>query len=449
MLCLVLLVICMPAFANKKKTNWEKSLKAAEKSPYGMYVHRQLLQQLFPAATIKNDKKIFKFKNTYQDEPVLEGGNLKIFVAKKLQFTWAEKEKLMTSLELGNHIVMLAEEIDAEFLKKFELFATNNSDTSFYNKILTAKDDETEFIMQQNYYSYLNDKIVDTFSYKKCLPLSNFFVNTYLLNANNDEEAAVAAPAATTQHGEKETYTTEVDNNYGMLPKITYSKRMIVANENKEDIGYCIRYGKGKLILLCEPTLFTNYNLLQSNNQKLLEHIYSFFPNTIKNIQLHEFGNRVVEENNNNNSKNPLSGLMKYPMWRAAILLSVLGVLLYIIFNSKRRQREVPIIPPVTNTSLEFAETIGQLYYNKLDHKNIAEKMIAHFLEKVRTTFNIVTNKLDDDFANRLSKKSGAPIANVQQIIQQIDIVKQSPNIAEVTLVDLYKYIQQFNQYIP
>jgi hypothetical protein len=147
-------------------------------------------------------------------------------------------------------------------------------------------------------------------------------------------------------------------------------------------------------------------------------------------------------------SNNPLSGLMKYPMWMAAIALACLGLALFILINGKRRQREVPIIPPVTNTSLEFVETIGQLYYNKQDHKNLAEKMITHLLEKMRTHFNIFTNKLDDEFAETLTKKSGAPASEVNELMIKIATIRNLNAISAEQLISLYKHIQHFNQYL-
>jgi hypothetical protein len=453
LLCIVWMSMCLPTFATKKKTNWDKNFKSVEKAPYGMYVHQQMLKQLFPNANIKTDKKIFKFKNTYQEEPVLKGRTLKVMVAKKLGLNWVEQEKLLSFLENGNDVMMVAEKIDEEWLKKFSYASNNLYDTSILHKVEFDDKEMVEFVDEQYFISRQNDKMQDSFVYKKSLLMDNYF--TKITFADQTAEAVVKAtaveanPTENVEHGAEETAYVPDENNYGFLSESSYFKQVILYNQYGEAIGLCIRYGKGKLIMMCEPLLLSNYNLLQKSNKKLVENLYSYFTDSIKNIQLHEYANRTVENENNQGTKNPLSGLMKYPMWQAAILLSILGVLLYVIFNSKRRQREVPIIPPVINTSVEFAETIGQLYYNKLDHKNIAEKMIAHFLEKIRTIFNIVTNRLDGDFCIRLSKKTGATLEEVQELLKQIDVVKQSDSISESTLVNLYKHIQQFNKYIP
>ena len=53
------------------------------------------------------------------------------------------------------------------------------------------------------------------------------------------------------------------------------------------------------------------------------------------------------------------------------------------IFNAKRRQRVVPIINPLPNTTLDFTKTIGNLYYQEGNHQNIVDKKIIYFLEKI------------------------------------------------------------------
>ena len=60
--------------------------------------------------------------------------------------------------------------------------------------------------------------------------------------------------------------------------------------------------------------------------------------------------------------------------------------------QGKRKQRIIPVITPLKNTSLEFVETIGRLYYQKGTRSGIAHKKIIFFLDFIRTRYNIATN---------------------------------------------------------
>ena len=50
-------------------------------------------------------------------------------------------------------------------------------------------------------------------------------------------------------------------------------------------------------------------------------------------------------------------------------------VLLFIIFHAKRKQRIVPVIEPLQNSSAEFVKTIGNLYLQEGNFKDMANKV--------------------------------------------------------------------------
>jgi len=115
------------------------------------------------------------------------------------------------------------------------------------------------------------------------------------------------------------------------------------------------------------------------------------------------------------------------------------------LFESKRRQRIIPEIKPLENSSASFVETVGRLYYNEADHTNLGEKMIQHFLEWVRTYYFINTNKLDQRFAEQLTVKSGLPVSVVTSLMEAIrEIHIERKKIDEKELYHLYHTIDLF-----
>ena len=75
------------------------------------------------------------------------------------------------------------------------------------------------------------------------------------------------------------------------------------------------------------------------------------------------------------------------------------------VFEMKRKQRIIPVINPLANTTLEFVGTIGDLYYQSAEHKNIAEKRIHFLMDQIRAKYWINTDKLDEIFIQTLSPK--------------------------------------------
>lgn len=65
---------------------------------------------------------------------------------------------------------------------------------------------------------------------------------------------------------------------------------------------------------------------------------------------------------------------MAFPTFAVCVFVANGALTFYTVFESKRRQKFIPIIPPLHNSSLDFTETVGLLYFNKSDHSNLAEK---------------------------------------------------------------------------
>ena len=101
-----------------------------------------------------------------------------------------------------------------------------------------------------------------------------------------------------------------------------------------------------------------------------------------------------------------LSIFWKNKMLLYALLLACTLMLLYIAFGSKRKRRLVPATPPNNNASLSFVQTIGNLYLQKKDNRNIAIKMMTYFLEHIRSNYHLSTNNINAEFVQALSRKA-------------------------------------------
>ena len=97
--------------------------------------------------------------------------------------------------------------------------------------------------------------------------------------------------------------------------------------------------------------------------------------------------------------------LMKNRAFRWALWLLIALFALIFLFESKRKQRQVPIIPPLRNSSVEFVRTIGRLYYQQKNNRNLADKMIVFFMEQVRSKYRLGHTVNDGQFAVRSCRK--------------------------------------------
>ena len=158
------------------------------------------------------------------------------------------------------------------------------------------------------------------------------------------------------------------------------------------------KIGKGYIYIHTEPLVLTNYYLLKPGNERYVQDIFSYLPDreTVWFTESARFESRSL-----------LRFVLSQPALRYAWWLLLGGLLLFVVFNAKRRQRIVPVKEPVKNKSVEFVQSIGNLYLQEGDFHDMMAKKAQYFLNRVRAELLIDTKKTDEEFAQKLQLKTG------------------------------------------
>ncbi|HVZ96752.1 MAG TPA: DUF4350 domain-containing protein [Chitinophagaceae bacterium] len=227
--------------------------------------------------------------------------------------------------------------------------------------------------------------------------------------------------------------------------------RVLGVNEKNEPDYVILFYGKGRIYLHVAPRIFSNYFLLSGENYKYLDNVISYLRSDPKNIYWDEFykntdpgRRRLGNSNTDDDNFSSLSVIRQNPPLLWAFWLALAGLLLYVLFNSKRKQRTIEEIKPNINTSVTFAETVGRLYLQKKNNNHIAEKMITYFYESVRNKYFISTAEINDEFINSLAGKSGVPKEKVQHLFDLIKTIPSGESISDEVLLELNAEIENF-----
>lgn len=226
--------------------------------------------------------------------------------------------------------------------------------------------------------------------------------------------------------------------------------RVLGVNENGEPNFIVIFKGKGKIYVHCEPRVFSNYFLLQKENYRYLQAIFGYTRPEPEHVYWNDHYLRLRSRSdvnrNNDDSFSTLSEILKHPPLAAAFWLALVLLLLYVGYGIKRRQRIIEEIKPNENTTVKFTETIGRLYLQKKDNKNISEKMIAYFNEYIRNNYFLNTHAVNSDFITTLSRKSGMPRDKVESLYRAIASLQNSIEVDDFQLLSLNEQIQQFHK---
>ncbi|HLX67756.1 MAG TPA: hypothetical protein VKR41_12195, partial [Puia sp.] len=124
-------------------------------------------------------------------------------------------------------------------------------------------------------------------------------------------------------------------------------------------------------------------------------------------------------------------------------LLLLLLLLIY-LFESKRRQRLIPVIQPLQNTSLDFVRTIGRLYFQRRDNHNLASKMVMHFQDLVRTRYNLTSSALDDELAARLAHRTGYQQEALTRLVGYMRALPSKAYVPDEELMDFHRQLEAF-----
>ncbi|OJX53609.1 MAG: hypothetical protein BGO88_06385 [Flavobacterium sp. 38-13] len=179
-----------------------------------------------------------------------------------------------------------------------------------------------------------------------------------------------------------------------------------------------VPYGKGEFYLHTQPVVFTNYHLLKGNHSEYAAKVLSYTDGEVFWLLKNQSGEIV--------SGSPMRYILSQPALKAAWYIFLLGMIVFFIFNAKRKQRIVPIIKPLENTTVDFTKTIGNLYFQEGNHDNIIEKKIIYFLEKIRNDYLLDTTVLDENFEKKLQQKSGKKIEDIQKVVYLINQRRKS-----------------------
>lgn len=361
-----------------------------ETKPFGTSVAYELLQQTYPKQFLQVKKKSFSDIFAWTNDTAA----LYVNVSKCYYADEDDANALLNFVFKGNTAFIAASQFDTILLNKL------------YCK-------ETDFAMQEQF-----------------LPENYLQTRTSLvpavLNTSDSIYQYYYQPFAN--------YFSTINDGYA---------RIVGYNNLKQPNFIVFFWGKGRLFLHCDARAFSNYFLLQKNNYQYLSQPLQVLPAEPEHIYWDDFYNKKNYPSQGN-KRSLLSALWSHPPLRWAFLLLMALFILYLVFNSKRRQRIIPVIRPVQNSSVKFAEAIAGLYLKEKNNKSISDKMITYFNEYIRGNYFLNVNTGDKEFLSSLSKKSGVPLEKTETLFRTMQQLSNISIVTDAHLVDLNNQIQQF-----
>lgn len=198
-------------------------------------------------------------------------------------------------------------------------------------------------------------------------------------------------------------------------------------------------HGAGQILVSSVPLGFTNFNMLQAGNEKYAYAALSYLPDQPTYWDAYYKPGRPQHES-------PLRYVLSSEALRTAYYLGIGGLLLYMVSNARRRQRAMPVVEARQNRTVEFATTIGRLYFNEGDHANLANKQVEQFKHFLHHKLRLPNEPLQDVNPSVVAARCGVPIRQVVQLLEQLNEVEKGQNVTAEDLNALAVGLDKFYQ---
>jgi len=230
-----------------------------------------------------------------------------------------------------------------------------------------------------------------------------------------------------------------------VLDSIKYEKATVLATCNHWPVLAQFPFGKGNFYLSTTPKLFSNYFLLKDdnpglNNYKIAEQSFKLLPQQITYWDEH-YKYKIEDPLA---KKGPLHYILSERALKWAMYTTIVALFIFMLFKSKRLQSIIPVVESEKNLDVDFATTIGTLYFNEGNHADLAKKKIAYWKEYIRMRYNISTKKLDEPFKQQLGKKSNLNENEISELVNTANTLTHASSIDKTHLINFNKLLERF-----
>lgn len=375
---------------NQSKLDLRETYSSRDTKPFDTYVAKKIVEGSFSGKKIQLNKRTFS--KMYAGSA--DTNAIYFCISRNLFVTEDDAQSMLDYVYQGNTLFLSASNIDTMLLSKLlceELKADLLLDLMQLKYVTTKVNLSSEINMFKDSFNYY---------YK---PFSNYFSSI----------------------------------------KANYS-RVIGYNDSKKPNCFILFWGKGRMILHCDPRAFSNYFLLYNNNYRYLQELLTLTDESPGTVYWDDYYRNQNVRRKSTGKFSTISELMKHPPLANAFWILIVLLGLYVLFNSKRKQRVIPVLKTNENSSIAFTQTIARLYLQHRDNKNIADKMITYFNEYIRKNYFLTANADNADFISALSRKSGVSFEQTKGLFNAIKEVNSKMELDDEHLLRLNEHIQQF-----
>lgn len=241
------------------------------------------------------------------------------------------------------------------------------------------------------------------------------------------------------------------------LPDYKEHSYIEVINDSEADTYYkrsaslSYKYGKGRVYVVANPLLFTNYGVLHRDIARYIGAQLAL----IADHRVVRLSSRAARGNTlsgnyhegEDNTMAPLSYFLSRQPLRWATYTLLAGVCVFMLFTARRRQRVIPTVEAPKNKNLEFLMLLGTIYCKNHDNADMLRKKYLYFKEDLRR--RQIADL--DDHANHqgnvriLAQRTGLEEKFVEETLSELHKLTD-PDVSAVSNAKLMRCVQNIDK---
>jgi hypothetical protein len=223
-----------------------------------------------------------------------------------------------------------------------------------------------------------------------------------------------------------------------------YGSLMSVIGYANNEVNFIrFRWGEGTIFLHTTPLVFTNYFLLDPKVQQYAGNALSVLG--AGDIIIDDWSKIPTYRNEEGESGgSPLQFILGQKSLRWAWYTAILLLVLYMIFFGKRRQKTIPVIERIKNTSHEYIKTVGLLYFMERSHRAACINKMKHFQLFIRNRYKILPAKNQTASIEKIHLVSGVDKKIIESIFEDFEYLEKRIGITDEYLIQFHNKLSQF-----
>ena len=378
-----------------KNFSWSPTFRHTDKQPFGSCLFDSLLSSTMPKGYTVTDSSLYQLaKDSLQPRGIL-------VVADEMNLIPAEVNAIFSMANNGSHVMLVAHGVGDFMCNKLgiRIWGYGNS-FDLQNFVKYNKERESfEWVSEENGYKPRRFMVFRPLITRK-------------FNFETDSLDNVIRPCLDQQ-----------------------------ATLRHDAVSATFRQGKGYITFCSLPLLFTNYGIVDQDNATFSLRLLTLMKD-LPVVRTEAYCPQTSDEV----QQSPLRYAISQPPLRWALYTLMVGALLFLIFEGRRRQRVIPIEKAPENHSLEFIHLVGSLYYHSRERRSLVVRKWTYFAEELRRNIHLdVTDASEDDVTlPTLARLTTIDEQEIRTLILQLRLLANADE-TEISKKQMKQYIDQMN----